>query len=82
VVGQAGFDYMFNEHWGVNVDVKYIGIHPMVHATAVAFVPGAAALGPIFVPVKVSLPINPIVVSAGVTYRFGGGLLQPVLAKY
>ncbi|HEY8064280.1 MAG TPA: OmpW family outer membrane protein [Methylosinus sp.] len=82
VVGQVGFDYMFNEHWGVNVDVKYVGVHPMVHATAVAFVPGAAVLGPIFVPVKVSLPINPLVVSAGVTYRFGGGLLQPVLAKY
>ena len=81
-VGQVGFDYMFNEHWGVNVDFKYIGLHPMVHATAVAFAPTAPVLGPIFLPVKVSLPINPIVISAGITYRFGGGLLQPVLANF
>lgn len=81
-VGQVGFDYMFNENWGVNVDFKYMGLHPMVHATAVAFAPTAPALGPIFLPVKVSLPINPIVISAGITYRFGGGLLQPVLANF
>lgn len=74
-VGQVGFDYMFNEHWGVNVDFKYIGLHPMVHSTVVAFAPAAPALGPIFLPVKVSLPINPVVISAGITYRFGGGLV-------
>lgn len=78
VVGQVGVDYMFNEHWGVNVDFKYIGLHPMVHSTVISFVPGAPALGAVFIPVKVSLPINPVVISAGLTYRFGGSLLSPL----
>jgi outer membrane protein W/opacity protein-like surface antigen len=77
-VGQIGFDYMLNEHWGVNVDFKYIGLHPMVHSTVNAFAPLAPGLGAIFIPVKVSLPINPVVISAGLTYRFGGSLLSPL----
>ncbi|MBM3563492.1 MAG: OmpW family protein [Alphaproteobacteria bacterium] len=77
-VAQAGFDYMLNDHWGVNVDFKYMGLHPMVHSTVAAFVPGAPALGAIYIPVKVSLPINPIVISGGLTYRFGGSLLSPL----
>ncbi|CCJ07626.1 OmpW family outer membrane protein [Methylocystis sp. SC2] len=78
VVGQAGFDYMLNDHWGLNLDVKYIGLHPMVHSTVISFAPQAPAAGAIFIPVKVSLPINPIVISAGLTYRFGGSLLSPL----
>jgi len=77
-VGQIGFDYMFNEHWGVNLDFKYIGLHPMVHSTVNSFVAQAPAIGAVFVPVKVSLPINPIVISAGLTYRFGGSVLSPL----
>ncbi|MBM3552783.1 MAG: OmpW family protein [Alphaproteobacteria bacterium] len=78
VVGQAGFDYMLNDHWGVNVDFKYVGLHPMVHSTVISFAPQAPAAGAIFIPVKVSLPINPVVISAGLTYRFGGSLLSPL----
>ncbi|KAF0124870.1 MAG: OmpW family protein [Methylocystaceae bacterium] len=78
-VGQIGFDYMLNDHWGVNVDFKYIALHPMVHSTVVSFAPVAGAgLGAIYIPVKVSLPINPVVISAGLTYRFGGSLLSPL----
>ncbi|HEY8126796.1 MAG TPA: OmpW family outer membrane protein [Methylocystis sp.] len=78
-VGQIGFDYMLNDHWGVNVDFKYIGLHPMVHSTVVSFAPVAGAgLSAIYIPVKVSLPINPVVISAGLTYRFGGSLLSPL----
>jgi len=77
-VGQVGFDYMLNEHWGVNVDFKYIGLHPTVHSTINHFAPTAPALGAIFGPVKVSLPINPVVISAGLTYRFGGSVLSPL----
>ncbi|MBI5011850.1 MAG: outer membrane beta-barrel protein [Methylocystis sp.] len=77
-VGQIGVDYMLNEHWGVNLDFKYIGLHPMVHSTVVAFVPQVPALGAVYIPVKVSLPINPVVISAGLTYRFGGSLLSPL----
>jgi outer membrane protein W len=72
VVGQAGVDYMFNEHWGVNVDVKYITMQPRAHAWGTAFVGAAPAANPIFVPVNVAVNINPIIVSAGLTYRFGG----------
>ena len=82
VAGQVGFDYMFNEHWGVNLDLKYIMMEPTVHANVVAHSPQAPALGALFIPVRVYLPIDPLVVSAGVTYRFGGGSAAPIIAKY
>ncbi len=82
VVGQAGVDYMLSEHWGVNVDVKYITMQPHAHAWGTAFVAGAPAVNPVYVPVNVAVNINPIIVSAGLTYRFGGGVVPPVLAKY
>ncbi len=82
VVGQGGFDYMFNDHWGVNIDAKYIMMEPTVHAHIVSFAPSAPALGPIFVPVRVHLPINPIVISAGLTYRFGGDWNVPKLLPF
>ncbi len=74
---------MFNEHWGLNLDVKYITMEPTVHAKVAAWLPGPlTALGPINAPVRVALPIDPLVISAGLTYRFGGGIAAPVLAKY
>jgi outer membrane protein len=82
VVGQAGVDYMFNEHWGVNVDVKYITVQPRAHAWGTAFVAGAPAVNPIYVPVNVAVNVNPIVVSAGLTYRFGGDWGLPKLLPY
>ncbi|MEF3367333.1 OmpW family outer membrane protein [Methylocystis sp. 9N] len=81
VVGQAGADYMFNEHWGVNVDVKYIMMEPNAHAYIIAN-SNFGAINPIFIPVKAAVKIDPLVVSAGLTYRFGGGMLAPVLANY
>ena len=86
VAGQAGLDYMFNEHWGLNLDLKYIMMEPTVHAKVAGFVPGATALAvgasQLYLPVRVALPIDPLVISAGLTYRFGGGTVAPVLAKY
>ena len=82
VAGQVGFDYMFNEHWGVNLDLKYIMMEPTVHANVAAFSPQIPQLGALFIPVRVYLPIDPLVVSAGVTYRFGGGSVAPIMAKY
>ncbi|MGJ0392871.1 MAG: OmpW/AlkL family protein [Methylocystis sp.] len=83
VVGQAGVDYMFNEHWGVNVDFKYITMQPRAHAWGTAFVSGpAAAINPIYVPLNVAVNINPIVVSAGLTYRFGGDWGLPKTLPY
>jgi outer membrane immunogenic protein len=40
------------------------------------------SLGALFIPVRVYLPIDPLVISAGVTYRFGGGSAAPIVAKY
>jgi outer membrane protein len=84
VVGQAGLDYMFNEHWGLNLDVKYIMMEPTVHTKVAGIVPAplTGLVGPLYVPVRVALPLDPLVISAGLTYRFGGGAAAPVLAKY
>ena len=56
IAGQIGFDYMFDQHWGFNVDVKKILMEPSVSLA------GGAVTG------KVNL--NPWLIGAGVTYRF------------
>lgn len=55
---QAGFDYMFDEHWGANLDVKKIFLRPDFDAT----------VGGVDVSGKAKL--DPWLVGAGVTYRF------------
>lgn len=83
VVGQAGADYMFDENWGVNVDVKYVMMEPKVHARGSVFLRGAGQrFSPIYAPVNVDVKINPIVVSAGLTYRFGGDWGLPKLLPF
>ena len=82
VVGQAGFDYMFNEHWGLNADVKYIMMEPTVHAKVAVFLPQVPSFGALNLPVRVYLPIDPIVASIGVTYRFGAGSVPPLFPRF
>lgn len=53
---QAGFDYMIDEHWGVNVDVKKI------------FLDTKVKLNPGFVRGRVD--IDPWIVGGGITYKF------------
>jgi len=55
---QAGFDYMIDEHWGLNVDVKKIFLEPDF----------TARLGSTVLTGKADL--NPWLIGAGVTYRF------------
>ncbi|HEY0291809.1 MAG TPA: OmpW family protein [Hansschlegelia sp.] len=55
---QVGFDYMIDEHWGVNVDLKYVHMKPKIELTA----GGADVSG--------HAKINPWIVGAGVTYKF------------
>ncbi|MDE1994887.1 MAG: OmpW family protein, partial [Rhizobiaceae bacterium] len=55
---QAGFDYMVNEHWGVNVDAKKIFLRPDFDAN----VGGANVSG--------KAKLDPWLIGAGVTYRF------------
>lgn len=58
VAVQAGFDYMLDEHWGVNVDVKKIFLQPKFDVS----VGGADLNG--------KAKLDPWLIGAGVTYRF------------
>ncbi len=55
---QAGFDYMFDRHWGWNVDVKKIFLRPDFNATV-----GGA-------PVSGNIRIDPWLIASGITYKF------------
>lgn len=77
VVGQIGFDYMLNETWGINVDLKRILMEPNAHGTIFSPVGGG-----LVVPINAKVNIDPWVVSAGVTFRFGAGWTNPVLAAF
>jgi len=52
---------MFDQHWGVNVDVKKLWLEPNAKATI-------PSLGGALVTGKVK--IDPWLVGAGITYRF------------
>ena len=75
VAGQVGFDYMITQNWGVNVDLKRIMMEPTAYGTVYNNLAG-------YVPFRAKLNIDPWLVSAGVTYRFGGASAGPVVAKY
>jgi outer membrane protein len=53
---QAGFDIMVDRHWGINVDVKKLYLRPDVSLN------NGALTG--------NVKIDPLLVGAGVTYRF------------
>ncbi|MFK8249945.1 OmpW/AlkL family protein [Ancylobacter terrae] len=55
---QAGFDYMIDRHWGINVDVKKLFLEPDFSVVVDdTYLTGKADL-------------NPWIIGAGVTYRF------------
>ena len=53
---QAGFDYMIDQHWGINFDVKKIFLEPKVKVNN-GLVSG-------------KVKIDPWLIGAGVTYKF------------
>lgn len=55
---QVGFDYMIDQHWGLNFDVKKLYLRPDFEATV-----GGAR-------VKGSTKLDPWLIGTGVTYRF------------
>ncbi|ESX43542.1 membrane protein [Mesorhizobium sp. LSHC422A00] len=55
---QVGFDYMVDQHWGVNFDVKKLFLKPDFDVT----VDGAKLTG--------KAELDPWLIGAGVTYRF------------
>ena len=70
-------DYMINKEWGWNLDAKWILMEPNAHVYGnLNSNLSAAGLGPQYnslsVPLNLGVKINPIVISTGLTYRFGG----------
>lgn len=53
---QVGLDYWFNDHWGINLDIKKIWIE------VDASINGGAITG--------DVELNPLVIGTGVSYRF------------
>lgn len=76
VAGQVGFDYMLNDRWGVNFDLKRVMMRPDAYATVFNTATGA------FIPVRAKVNVDPWVASVGVTYRFGGSSEGAVVARY
>jgi outer membrane protein len=56
---QVGFDYMFNQHWGWNVDVKKLWLQPNYSATVNGVIPVTGRAN-----------VDPWLVGTGVTYKF------------
>ena len=87
VAAQAGMDYMINKEWGWNLDAKWILMEPNAHVWGTANT-NAGGISPTLsqyttmsVPLNLAVKINPIVISTGLTYRFGSGKSQPALAQ-
>jgi len=86
VAAQAGMDYMINKEWGWNLDAKWIMMQPNAHVygtanTNAGQVLGAPQYNALSVPLNLAVKINPIVVSTGLTYRFGSGKSQAALIQ-
>ena len=60
---QAGFDYMINRNWGINVDFKKVFLDPGIRVNSVALPAG---------PISGHIKMDPYIIGAGITYRFGG----------
>lgn len=56
---QVGFDYMIDEHWGINFDVKKLFLEPKFDATLAG---GTQVSG--------KAKLNPWLIGTGITYRF------------
>lgn len=54
---QAGFDYWLNDHWGLNLDAKYIDVEVDVTTNN-----GALNAN--------DVDLNPVIIGGGVSYRF------------
>jgi len=64
---QGGFDYMFNQHWGVFVDAKQGFVGTTGNSTGINLGP---PLGIISVAGSIKTNARPVSFSTGVTYRF------------
>ena len=62
---QAGFDYHLQGNWFLNVDFKKLWLETDASATLTKVAPGAR--------VSYNVNVDPIIVGAGIGYRFGAG---------
>jgi outer membrane protein len=62
VGAQAGFDYMLDRHWGLNVDIKKFYLQVGYNAIT--------SFGPFNLPVTGTARINPLLAGAGASYKF------------
>ena len=81
VAAQAGMDYMINKEWGWNLDAKWIMMQPNAHVYGNLQSNLGAPYNVMSVPLNLAVKINPIVVSTGLTYRFGSGKSQAALIQ-
>jgi outer membrane protein W len=86
VAAQAGMDYMINKEWGWNLDAKWILMEPNAHVygnlnSNVGTQLGATQYNSLSVPLNLGVKINPLVISTGLTYRFGSGKSQAALIQ-
>jgi outer membrane protein len=59
LAGQVGFDYMFNDQWFINLDLRYINIETKAKVT----IPGVGTI-------KEDVDINPWVYGVNIGYKF------------
>ena len=57
---QAGFDYMLDKHWGINVDVKYLWLQPTF----------SASVNDGAIPLTGKAKLDPWIYGGGITYKF------------
>ena len=69
LAGQVGFDYMFNDKWFINLDLRYIGIETKAKVTlpADAISPGVPATQ---TTIKEDVSIDPWVYGINVGFKF------------
>lgn len=66
LAGQVGFDYMFNDQWFINLDLRYINIETKAKVTLPAIPDIGFAGGTI----KEDVDINPWVYGVSIGYKF------------
>lgn len=71
---QGGLEWMVDRNWGFNLDVKKIFTYGSMNARGVALLPGIPTYS------QLNVRFQPLLLSFGLVYRFGGG--EPLIARF
>jgi outer membrane protein len=74
LVLQGGLEWMVDRNWGFSIDAKKIFTYGSMNATGLAILPGVPTYS------QLNVRFQPLLLSFGLVYRFGGG--EPLIAKY